>query len=100
MKTSAPVVVATWANLSNDVAHVHVLLPLVFVAQWYSFESEPPGKRSARLSMSVSIEMVLGVSNTLSQTAALMPKCRESTLRIVCVASIATLTLEGGGGAM
>ena len=24
-------------------AHVHVLLPLVFVCQWYSLESEPPG---------------------------------------------------------
>src|SRR6266516_801371 len=100
MKTCAAVAVATCANSSNEVAHCQVLLPVVLDRQWYSSESDPPGNRRAWFPISLRSEIVVGVSNTPSQTAAFTPKCRASTVRIDCAAFTLMFTTEGGGTAV
>src|SRR6516162_6190729 len=97
MKACAPIFVATWTKLEKEVPHVQVFVRLLFEAQWYSSESEPPGKRIARVPISVSREIVVALSKLVSQIAVFTLNIRASTVRTACVAFTPKCTSAGAG---
>src|SRR6266404_9160172 len=97
MKACAPMLVAIWTNLGNEVAHWKVLVPDLSVDQWYSSESEPPGPRRMRVPISLRSDRVCPLSKLVSQRAVLTPNQRESTERRDCVALTARWIGEGTG---
>src|ERR1043166_9619983 len=99
MIAMAPVVRATFANASKLVAQVQVLLRVVFVCQWYSSDSDPPGNRRNWLLFSVSKLIVVWVLKKESQMAELTPNMRRSTVRTVAPAFTVKFTEAGGPAA-
>src|SRR5215467_6887249 len=97
MKACASTLVATCTKFANEVPQRQVLVPLVFDAQWYSSEREPPGKRKMRVPISLSSEIVVGVSKLLSQMAVFNANHRVSAARIACVRFTFRCTTAGAG---
>src|SRR5260370_15245037 len=97
MKACAPTLVATCTKLLKDVPQVQVLVSDLFDAQWYSSESEPPGKRRIFAPTSLSSETVATLSRFVSQIAVLRPNQRESAVRRAWVALRLRCTSAGAG---
>src|ERR1051325_5769054 len=100
MIAMAPVVRATFANASKLVAQVQVLLRVVFVCQWYSSDSDPPGNRRNWLLFSVRRLIVVCELKFASQIAEFKPNIRRSTVRTVSPALTFKLTTAGGPDAL
>ena len=82
-------------KLARLVAHCHVLVLERFTSQKYSSESDPPGKRIARVPRLVNWFTVVMESNAASHTAVFMPNQRASATRKDCAAFTETFTTEG-----
>ena len=85
--------------MAKEVVHCQVLVLLLLEAQWYSSESEPPGKRNKRVPISRSDEMVAEVSKYESQTAVLTANHRESAVRTGWSAFTTKCVSAGAGAA-
>src|SRR5260370_42529449 len=86
MKACAPTLVATCTKLLKDVPQVQALVSDLFDAQWYSSESEPPGKRRIFAPTSLSSEAVATLSRVVSHTSVLKPNQRASAIRMAWIA--------------